>query len=303
MKEEITHFDSLEDYHKYQQWMTPKHPLFSVIFISKEEATKKEFHSFPVSTDFYIIEWKNIESGQVIYGRTKYDFKQGSMFFIAPSQQFYCSKINISSDSFIILFHKDFIRGLDIERKIKRYGFFEYSTNESLHLSYNENEIIHNIVHNIEMEYSTNQDEFTKDIIISQIEALLKYCDRFYKRQFINRINLNTELSEKFNGLLQSYFDEKEFVLQGPPTVTQMSDKLGITPRYLSDMLKSQTGKSAIEHIHLFLIEEAKSQLLNPEKSISDVAFDLGFTTLQYFSKLFKDKVGVSPKQYQKEHS
>lgn len=257
----------------------------------------------PVSNDFYNISFKKVIKGDLNYGRTKYDFTNGAMVFFAPRQVMqWDSSMIIQQKGFSITFHEDFLRGTTLEKTIKKYGFFSYAAHEALHLSPKEEQLVASIAENIEMEYNNNQDEFSKDIIISQVETLLKYADRFYKRQFLNRKELSGTLLEKFNSELSDYFESGDFYKKGVPNVDEMAKSLSVSKRYLSDALKKETGKTALEHIHLYLVDEAKNMLLKPEMSVSEVAYELGFEYPPYFSRLFKKKVGMSPTVYRKEH-
>lgn len=220
------------------------------------------------------------------------------MLFSAPDQTYTVKDIVVSSESWFIAFHEDFIRGLDIRKLIKNYNFFNYNVNEALHLSPKEEQTIKSIFRNIETEYQNNQDEFSKEIIISHLETLLKYADRFYKRQFLNRKEINKNLITRFKEVLNTYFDSGQQLESGIPSIEWMAGQLGISKRYMSDSIKAETGKTAIEQINLYLIEEAKNLLLASNTSISETAYQLGFEYPQYFSRLFKQKTGVSPKEY-----
>nr|WP_264792660.1 helix-turn-helix transcriptional regulator [Aureispira anguillae] len=252
----------------------------------------------PISNECYSISLKKVLLGEVNYGRTKYDFNNGAMVFMSPRQVMQWDKVIIDQKGLVITFHEDFIRGTILERQIKKYGFFSYTTNEALHLSPKEEKLIESIFDNIEMEYHNNQDKFSKDIIIAQLGTLLKYADRFYERQFINRKELSGSLLEKFTNEIRSYFESDKLQELGIPTIEALADSLSVSQRYLSDTLKKETGKTAIEHIHLYLIDEAKNILLQPNKTISQIAYELGFEYPQYFSRLFKKRVGVSPSHY-----
>ena len=220
------------------------------------------------------------------------------MLFSAPNQTYTVKDIVISSEAWFVAFHEDFIRGLDIRKQIKNYNFFNYNVNEALHLSPNEEQTIKSILRNIELEYQNNQDEFSKEIIISHLETLLKYADRFYKRQFLNRKEINKNLMTGFKEVLGTYFESGELMEKGIPTVDWLANQLGVSHRYMSDSIKAETGKTAIDQINLYLIEEAKDLLLAPNASISETAYKLGFEYPQYFSRLFKKKTGVSPSEY-----
>ena len=296
---QIQHFDNLEDYHKYLKWEAPHHCMISVISL-EELSLKKEFKdsSTPISTDFYSIGLKDINNGEFQYGRTKYDFKNGCLVCLSPNQILSWDKIELIPKGYIIHIHKDYLVGTSLEDKIKQYNFFHYNINEALHLSKKEETSLNKIFEFIHNEYNNNEDEFSKDIMLSHIDSILKYANRFYKRQFLNREQINTQISQRFDSILRKYFNDGKFIIHGAPSVQYIAEKLEVSSRYLSDMLKTQTGKTAINHIHLFLIEESKNMLLKPSNSVSNVAFELGFSSPQHFTKLFKQKVGLTPSQY-----
>lgn len=295
-------FKNISEFNKAQNLPEPENPLFS---IGHKELNAGEIANCISSNEvvsytnqFYIISLKNIVSGEIIYGRTKYDCTTGTLLFSAPNQTYTVKDIVISSDSWFIAFHEDFIQGLDIRNLIKKYNFFNYNVNEALHLSPKEDQILKSIFRNIETEYQNNQDEFSKEIIISHLETLLKYADRFYKRQFLNRKEINKNLITRFKEVLDTYFESGQQMEKGIPSIEWMAGQLGISHRYMSDTIKAETGKTAVDQINLYLVEEAKNLLLAPDASISETAYKLGFEYPQYFSRLFKKKVGVSPKEY-----
>ena len=251
-----------------------------------------------MTCDFFAISLKNIVSGEVVYGRTKYDCTKGSLLFTSPNQTLSFKDVVISSDSYHIAFHKDFLNGSQLFEEIKKYSFFNYHVNEALHLAPKEEELVKSIFKNIESEYQNNQDEFSKKIILSHLETLLQYADRFYKRQFLNRKEINKALFTRFKNILDTYYAEDKLVELGIPSVEWFASQLGVSHRYMSDTIKAETGKTAVDQINLYLIEEAKNLLLAPNASISETAFKLGFEYPQYFSRLFKKKTGISPRKY-----
>ncbi len=253
----------------------------------------------PITNDCYTISLKKFVKGNLNYGRTKYDFTNGALIFISPRQVLqWDNSVVFEQKGFSINFHEDFLKGTELAQQIKKYGFFSYSTNEALHLSPKEEKQIVSIVENIEIEYQNNQDEFSKEIIISQLDTLLKYANRFYERQFLNRKELSNDLLEKFNLHLSEYFESGQLQEKGIPSIEQIAIELSVSQRYLSDTLKKETGKPTTEHLQLYLIDEAKNILLKPNKSISEVAYELGFEYPQYFSRIFKKKEGISPTEY-----
>lgn len=300
----MQHFKTLSAYFDYIQLPRPEHPMLSVLFAADEHflPCPKE-SSPPITNACYSISLKKIVKGNLNYGRTKYDFTNGALIFFAPRQVLqWDSSAVFEQKGFSINFHEDFIKGTELAQQIKKYGFFSYSANEALHLSPSEETLIESIAKNIEIEYHNNQDQFSKGIIISQLSTLLKYANRFYERQFLNRKELSNDLLEQFNQQLKQYFESGQLEEKGIPSIKALADKLSISQRYLSDTLKKETGKTTTEHIHLYLIDEAKEILLKPNKSIAEVAYELGFEYPQYFSRLFKKKEGLSPSEYREKY-
>ncbi|NLR93749.1 helix-turn-helix domain-containing protein [Flammeovirga agarivorans] len=295
-------FNNITEFNKAQDLPAPENPLFTVgcKVLSEDEIQNCVSSQTEVSytNQFYIISLKNIVSGELIYGRTKYDSETGTMFFSSPNQTYTIKDIIVSSESWFIAFHEDFISGTNVRKLIKNYNFFNYNVNEALHLSPKEENIIKTIFKTIETEYQNNQDEFSKDIILTHLEALLKYADRFYKRQFLNRKEINKALFTRFKDILDDYFESNLLEENGIPTAEWMANKLGVSHRYMRDTIKTETGKTAVDQINLYLVEEAKNLLLGTNASISETAYKLGFEYPQYFSRLFKKKTGLSPKEY-----
>ncbi|WP_299610077.1 response regulator transcription factor [uncultured Aquimarina sp.] len=300
----MQHFKTLAEYLEYMELPRPEHPMLSVLFAHEESflpCPRKS--SAPITNECYTISLKKIVKGDLNYGRTKYDFTNGALICLAPRQVLqWDSSVVFEQKGFSINFHEDFIKGTELVQQIKKYGFFSYSVNEALHLSPKEEKLIESIVENIETEYHNNQDKFSKEIIISQLSTLLKYANRFYERQFIHRKELSNNLLEQFNDQLTAYFESGRLQEEGIPSIEQIAEKLSISQRYLSDTLKKETGKTTTEHLQLYLIDEAKNILLKPNKSISEVAYDLGFEYPQYFSRVFKKKEGMSPSAYREKY-
>ncbi|BDD12576.1 AraC family transcriptional regulator (plasmid) [Fulvitalea axinellae] len=288
--------------HEQGNFPPPENPLFSILHEKVEDgqtaSCEKDFESVSLTNNFYTISLKNIISGEILYGRTKYDCSTGTMIFTAPNQTMVINQIVFSSELYYISFHKEYLIGHPLFDKIKKYNFFNYNVNEALHLSPKEEELIKSIFRNIQTEYHNNQDEFSKNLILSHLDALLHYADRFYKRQFLNRKEINQALFTRFKHILDMYFEANQLEEKGIPTVEWLANQLGVSHRYMSDTIKAETGKTAVDQINLYLVEEAKNLLLKPNASISETAYKLGFEYPQYFSRLFKKKVGMSPKQY-----
>ncbi|MBC3845562.1 AraC family transcriptional regulator [Winogradskyella echinorum] len=300
----MQHFKTLSAYIDYLNLPGSEHPMLSVFSAIGEGflPCPKE-SSPPITNDCYSISLKKIVKGDLNYGRTKYDFANGSLIFIAPRQVLqWDNAVVYKQKGFSINFHEDFIKGTELAQQIKKYSFFSYSANEALHLSPKEEKQIESIVKNIEIEYQNNQDEFSKDIIISQLSTLFKYANRFYERQFLNRKELSNNLLEQFNLQLSEYFESGQLKEKGIPSIEHIANKLSVSQRYLSETLKKETGKTTTEHLQLHLINEAKNILLQPSKSISEVAYELGFEYPPYFSRLFKKREGISPTEYREKY-
>lgn len=293
----MKHFKTLASYLEYINAPKSEHSLLHVVSVDKSfmEALRKS--SPPIINSCYSISFKKVISGHLSYGRTQYDFSNGAMVFMAPRQIMHWDEnTEMEQKGFIITFHEDFIRGTALSKSIKNYGFFSYSTNEALHLSPKEEKLIQSVFETIEAEYHNNQDQFSKDIIISQLETLLTFSDRFYNRQFIDRKEASNILLDKFKAELRTFYTNNR--INNIPSIEAIADKLSISQRYLSDTLKKETGKSAKEHINLFIIELAKDKLIGTSDSISQIAYDLGYDYPQHFSKMFKKQTGTSPKEY-----
>lgn len=300
----MKHFKTLSAYFDYMQLPRPEHPMLSVLFATGDHFLPCPIRSSsPITNDCYTISLKKVLKGNLNYGRTKYDFTNGAMVFVAPRQVLqWDSNLVFEQQGFSINFHEDFLKGTELAQQIKRYGFFSYSVNEALHLSPREEKQIESIVKNIEIEYHNNQDKFSKEIIIAHLSTLLKYANRFYERQFINRKELSNDLLEQFNQELKEYFESGLLQKKGIPSIKQLANNMAVSQRYLSDTLKKETGKTTTEHLQFYLIDEAKNILLKPNKSIAEVAYELGFEYPQYFSRLFKKKEGLSPSEYREKY-
>lgn len=300
----MVHFKTLSSLFEYMELSRPEHPMLSVVKLADDGYLAcPRPSSSPITSDCYIIGYKKIIKGNFTYGRTKYDFTNGALYFISPREVLqWENNIIYEQKGFAITFHEDFLRGTELAQEIKKYGFFSYYVNEALHLSPKEEKMIESIVDNIQLEYLNNQDGFSKGIIISQLDTLLKYANRFYERQFMNRKELSNNLLEQLNQQLTQYVESGKVQQHGIPSIEQIATNMSVSKRYLSDTLKLETGKTTIEHVHLYLIDQAKNILLQPNKTISEVAYELGFEYPQYFSRLFKKKEGMSPTEYRESY-
>lgn len=293
-------FETLSDAHRAFGLPHPKHPLISMI---NGAPSWSELHlpSQHHVLGFYKISYKPKLGGKLKYGQGYYDFDEGGLLFASPGQVIgggenegtVCSE-------YTLLIHPDFFLGYPMAKKISQYGFFSYAANETLHLSENEKATIISIFKIIEEELNSRIDDFSQDVIISQIELLLNYANRFYKRQFITRKAVSNDLLQKLEEILDEYFNSEKSLSQGIPTVQYLSENLNISPSYLSDMLRSLTGQNAQQHIHHKLIEKAKEKLSTTSLSVSEVAYELGFEHPQSFNKLFKTKTNLSPLEFRR---
>ncbi|WDF81296.1 helix-turn-helix transcriptional regulator [Mucilaginibacter sp. KACC 22773] len=295
----MNHFDKISCFSNAIGIKAPEHPLFSISFGNKDECAGDDIE---FSANFYIISFQQLESGNITHGRTKFDHDRGKLLFIKPRQPVTFKNIKLRDECFLILIHEDFLAGTPLHHQIKKYGYFDYETNEALYLSPSEEEMIWNLVNIMDKEYRNNTDDFTKTILLSHLDTLLKYAHRFYKRQFTNRADITGTVATKFHALLHSYFETKKTQESGLPTVTFMAERLNFSSRYLSDMLKQETGKTALELIHLYLITEAKNLLKEGVMNIAEISFLLGFENPTYFSRLFKKEVGVPPNVFRDRH-
>jgi AraC family transcriptional activator of pobA len=287
-------FNSISEAHRALGLPKPLHPLVSLVDYGKIEIDRSML-SAPLVLNFYKISYKKNFRGKMKYGQSYYDFDEGGMFFVAPSQLITRDEDNQEYEGYTLLVHPDFIRNHALGKAIKNFGFFSYSANEALHLSEKEREIIVSVFKTIEQELSTTIDDFSQDVMVALIEVLLNYSNRFYKRQFITRKAVSHDLLEKMEAILSDHFNNEKAMMKGLPTVQYLSEQLNISPGYLSDMLRSLTGQNAQQHIHNKLIEKAKEILSGSNLSVAEIAYQLGFEHPQSFSKLFKSKTNLSP--------
>ena len=295
MKKEPTHrkFDSLNDFHMALGLVKPLHPMISIINIADVNVIRGELPDMVV-LNYYKIAYKTNMGSKVKYGQNHYDFSEGGLVFTAPNQLFE-SPNEIKKSGYVLLIHPDFLLSYPLAKKIKDYGYFSYSVNEALHLSEKEKITILSVFDIIRDELESRIDDFSQDVIISQVELLLNYCNRFYKRQFITRKAVNNDLLEKMEVILDDYFSNGKTSTHGIPTVQYLAELVNLSPSYLSDMLRSLTGQNAQQHIHNKMIEKAKELLSATNLTISEIAYQLGFEHPQSFSKLFKTKTKQSP--------
>jgi len=290
---------TISDFHKLRGLPGPKHPLISVInFDDMAEHAKAGKQS--LLFDFYMISVKRDMDHKYRYGQNDYDFDQGVMFCMAPHQVLSVIRQEQGKNpsGWMLMIHPDFLWNTALSASIKRYEFFDYSVNEALFLSEEEEEKMQQVIENIQQEYQSNIDQFSQNIIISQLETLFNYSERFYQRQFITRKKGSHQFLEKLENFLSDYFEGKNIIEHGLPTVQLLSETLNMSPQYMRGLLKSLTGQTTQQIIHEKLIEKAKERLSTTELTISEIAYELGFEHPQSFNKLFKAKTNFSPLEF-----
>jgi len=297
-QQQVHRVKSIAEFHKMKGLPSPLHPHIS-LFDYGSFACAKEINHKNFVFDFYHISIKRSIDATFKYGQSHYDFDDGVMFFIAPNQVFGIEKMDeiaTTQSGWVLMVHPDFLWNTALAKNISHYEFFDYAVNEALFLSDKEEATLHAIVKNIEQEYNANLDKFSQNIIISQLETLLNYSERFYQRQFLTRKVNNYQILDNVEKTIDDYFNNEN--TSGLPTVQYIAQSLNISPMYLSSLLKSLTGLTTQQHIHEKLIEKAKVKLSTTELTVSEIAFQLGFEHSQSFSKLFKNKTNISPIEF-----
>lgn len=290
---------TISDFHQYNGLPKPEHPLISIVDYAKLKSAYAEGAN-ALTFGYYTISLKRGVS-KMFYGQQEYDFDEGVLYFMAPNQ---ILRVNNNPtepsqrSGWLLLIHPDFLWHTSLASKIRQYEFFDYAVNEALFLSEKEEEILNSIVQNIRQEYHGNIDQFSQNIIISQIETLLNYSERFYQRQFLTRKISNHQILARLEKLLTDFFNSDEVITKGLPTVQFVANTLNVSASYLSSLLKVLTGESTQQHIHKKLIEKAKEKLSTTDLSVSEIAYELGFEHPQSFNKLFKTKTKLSPLEF-----
>lgn len=290
---------SISALHQFLGLKKPSNPLISV-FSFDDVKLQPETILSTITTDFYVVALKkDCAGGKCKYGQQYYDFDEGIMYFIAPHQVLQFEDILLNGvKGFVLVVHPDFFQTYSLASTVKDYGFFSYATNEALHLSEKEEKSVMDIINNMEQEIDANMDSFTQDLLISNLDLLLKYCDRFYNRQFLTRKKVNNDLLSRLENLLNDYFKSDQLILNGIPSVHFIAEQLNLSANYLSDMLRVQTGQTTQQHIQNRLIEKAKEMLSTTEMSVSEIAYQLGFEHPQSFHRLFKNRTSLSPLEF-----
>jgi len=284
---------TISEYHRHLGLPKPEHPLISVVTL--DGLALPLVHGASVTFDFYFMGLKRMKGVQFKYGQHIRDYDESLLFFMAPKQVLSFEKMAEMPEApsgFLLLIHPDFLWNTTLGKNIKQYEFFDYAVNEGLFLTDKEQDKINSLVKDISQEYAGNMDNFSQDIILSHVETLLNYSQRYYHRQFLIRKKNYSQILDRLEKLLNDYFAQD---IPGLPTVAYLAKNLNVSPSYLSSMLRSLTGQNTQQHIHNKLIEKAKEKLSTTDLSVSEIAYTLGFEHLQSFSKLFKSKTSLSP--------
>ena len=286
---------SIAELHEFFHYDKPLHPLISIVDLARvDRSQRKPGASYQL--DLYSIACKKIE-GVFRYGRTSYDFAEGSLMFTAPNQVL-TPGVENKVEGWAIYVHPDFLNATSRGRKLSEYSFFGYDAHECLHISDAEKHVLEECLRNVGKEIGNNLDKHSHNLILTNLELLLSYCSRFYDRQFLTREKTGNDIVEKFERLLNDHFAQDSLIDTGVPDVKYFASHLNLSANYLSDLLSKYTGKSTLEQIHLKLIDKAKHLLWSTERSISEIAYELGFEHPSHFTKIFKNKVGQSPKEF-----
>lgn len=293
--EQIDKMDGVKEYNDYIGVDT-LHPLVSVVNFDNIEPIQH----FKRLMGVYAVFLKDVKCGDMVYGCQPYDYEDGTLVFVSPGQVYGVDSkgVAIKPSGYALIFHPDLIKGTSLSKTIKDYNFFSYEVNEALHLSKKERKTIVASFEKIAEEIEQNIDKHSKNLIVSNIELLLNYCMRFYDRQFITRTNVNNDILTRFENLLNDYFTSDKPFNIGLPTVTYCAEELHLSPNYFGDVIKKETGSTALDYIQSKLIDEAKGRIFDHSRSINDIATELGFKYQQHFTRLFKQKVGQTPNEY-----
>lgn len=291
----LRRFETINEYNAFNNHET-LHPLVNVVNLSKANPRQGSQMYF----GFYTIFLKDVKCGDLIYGRHTYDYQEGTLVFIAPGQ---VAGVNSKGETYqpkgyALVFHPDLIYGTSLGKHIHDYTFFGYQSNEALHISERERQIVLDCFSKIEFELKQSLDKHSKTLIVNNIELFLNYCVRFYDRQFITREKVQKDILQKFESLLNHYFQSDKPQTIGLPSVAYCAEQMHLSANYFGDLIKKETGKSAQEYIQLKLMDIAKEKIFDTSKSISEIAYELGFKYPQHFTRLFKQRVGYTPNEY-----
>lgn len=285
-------------------WENPTHPLIGIIDVTQldeiAESKGQEFLGAKLVSELYSVILKDGDCGMQ-YGRNSYDFEEGVLRFIGPGQVVSSTSHTPSTYGFMLVFHPDLIGNFDLGKTIDRYNFFAYDVHEALHLSKKEENTLIEIVENIKSELVSHIDTHTQEVIVTNLQLLLNYSNRFYNRQFITRTNHNSDVVSHVEALLKEYYGKNLQLKKGTPSPEYFAEKVHFSANYLSDLLKKETGRTTKDHIDEYIVRLAKSSLLSSKQSVSEIAYNLGFNYPHYFSRMFKKRVGMSPVEFRSE--
>lgn len=293
--EQVERIDTVRQYNDLAGVDT-LHPLISVVNFN-EIPTIQHFRRY---LGVYAVFLKNIKCGDMVYGCQPYDYEDGTLVFVSPGQVYGINSngVAVKPSGYGLIFHPDLLKGTQLGKTIKDYNFFSYQVKEALHLSKKERKTIVDCLEKIETEIEQNIDQHSKTLIVSNIELFLNYCRRFYDRQFITRSNVNKDILIRFENLINNYFSSDKPTILGLPSVSYCAEQLFLSPNYFGDLIKKETGSTALDYIQSRLIDRAKGKISEQDKSISDISFELGFKYQQHFTRLFKLKTGMTPNEY-----
>lgn len=300
MSDQIIHITNLSDVHEKMGVAPPKHPLISIVHWG-DVKPPAEKGTLKYMSDFYTVMLKDADCGMQ-YGRNYYDFNEGLLTFIAPKQVFSTSTDNFSATGWMLLFHPDLIRQSNLGKNIGNYSFFSYDVHEALHLSDKEEGILGDTIEKLEFELAQNIDAHSKNLLVSNIELLLNYCNRFYERQFHTRADSHSDVVTSVERLIKDYYTDEKQLQDGTPSIQYLANEVNLSANYLSDLLKKETGRNTKEHINNFVVDRAKTILLNSENNVSEIAYNLGFNYPHYFSRMFKKETGMTPQKYREQN-
>lgn len=297
--EQVERIDTVKQYNDYAGVDT-LHPLVSVVNFN-EIPTIQHFRR---QIGIYAVFLKNIKCGDITYGCQPYDYEDGTLVFVSPGQVYGIDSngVAIKPSGYGLVFHPDLVKGTNLSKTIKNYNFFSYEVSEALHLSKKERKTIIECLEKISEEIAQNIDNHSKTLIVSNIELFLNYCMRYYDRQFITRTNANKDILTRFENLLNDYFTSERTLTLGLPTVSYCAEELFLSPNYFGDLIKKETGSTALDYIQNKMIDEAKNRIFDHSKTINDIASELGFKYQQHFTRLFKQKTGVTPNEYRQKN-
>lgn len=292
---DITQLNHVADYNELVGAET-LHPLVSVIDFSN---SKPLIHGH-LNFGFYAVFLKDVKCGDIKYGKEYYDYQEGTLIFFGPGQVLMLENDGkkFQPKGHALLFHPDLFMGTSLAKEMNNFSFFSYDTNEALHISQKERQTILECLAKIKDEIEQRLDKHSEKLVVANIELFLSYCERFYDRQFLTRRRINTGVLESFEILLNEYLRSGLLQAEGHPKVNYFADKLHLSTNYFGDLIKKETGKTALEYIHFKLMSVAKEKMFDTSKTVGEIAYELGFKYPQHFSRMFKKDTGYAPNEF-----